>query len=120
MTMTTIKTQDLTGPALDWAVAIAQGLALAGAAEDGHIQWRKPGTLLGFSFEPSTNPAQGLPIIEREMLGVMPVSDAWWRAADVDGANGFGPTILIAGMRCYVVSKLGLIVDVPAELITTP
>lgn len=123
--MTTIKTQDLTGPALDWAVAKAEG-----------HQWRCPWILEkeGLQAWLSYERAWGQPhpeystdwvgagdIIEREMLGVMPVSDAWWRAADVDGANrGFGPTALIAAMRCYVVSKLGLIVDVPSELIATP
>ena len=38
--------------------------------------------------------------------------------ADIDGYFcGFGPTPLIAVMRCYVASKLGEVVKVPQELL---
>lgn len=32
----------------------------------------------------------------------------------------YGPTPLIAAMRCYVASKLGDEVEIPEELLTTP
>ena len=36
----------------------------------------------------------------------------------VFGRNGVGKTTLIAAMRCYVASKLGDTVEIPAELLT--
>lgn len=90
-----IKTSELTGAALDWAVAKCEGI-------------RKPDLVGGFDgignysepWEPSTNWSQGGPIIERE-------------AAQYEC---FGPTPLIAAMRCYVASKLGDEVEIPDEL----
>lgn len=100
-----IKTSELTGSALDWAVAKCEG-KLPASYDDWRQTWPRY----------STDPHHGHPIIERELIGTMPVSDAWWRAGDVDGANGFGPTMLIAAMRCYVSSRLGDTVEVPDEL----
>ena len=114
-----IKTQDLTGAALDWAVAKCEGW-------EGIVcknpSWAVPLYVATndtglYTYAPSTDPSHGHPIIERELIGTMPVSDAWWRAGDVDGANGFGPTMLIAAMRCYVASTLGDTVGVPEELL---
>ena len=66
----------------------------------------------------STDWAQGGPIIYREQIATkFWQSDKAW-IADVKG--GFfeqcGPHPLIAGTRCFVVSKLGEEVDVPEEL----
>ena len=123
--MPTTKTEDLAGAALDWAVAVAEGKDHStnkdwgnasvndlGRCSIAHRNWNG-----AKYFEPSKNWGHGGPIIEREMLGVMPVSDATWRAADVDGSNGFGPTPLIAAMRCYVDSKLGESIDVPRHVV---
>ena len=87
-----------------------------------HLDWmvaRCEGAYLPAPYSYSTNWLFGGPIIEREDLSV-------WRAyAGLDGwrsesgkvfATGWGPTPLIAAMRCYVVSKLGDEVDVPEEL----
>ena len=65
------------------------------------------------------------PIIERERMDIkcwdfhsMPwKASMWWD--DEQGAREieqYGPTPLIAAMRCYVASKLGDEVDVPDEL----
>jgi hypothetical protein len=115
--MTTTKTSELTGPALDWAVAKCEG-----------IQWEQ-GDLdageYGPGFKPSTNWAQGGPIIEREGITLdydAHDGDKLWEARRYafDGTllhNEYDPTPLIAAMRTYVASRLGDIVDVPAELI---
>lgn len=131
MTTKPIPTQDLTGAALDWAVAKAEGhridnyeadngTNIIGVTVDGFTHIIQGGSTLEKirfgTYQPSTKWKFSGPIIEREMLGVMPVSDATWRAADVDGANGYGPTALIAAMRCLVAAKLGPTVDVPEEL----
>lgn len=140
MTTTTIPTSDLTGAALDWAVARAMpGFQYK---KEKHVQWlddeywvmcddgvirhhvedqRWSGRNRRYDTEdwsPSTKWKQGGPIIDREYIGTVPVSDATWHATDPDGANAYGPTPLIAAMRCYVASKLGDTVDVPKELAT--
>lgn len=110
-----IKTSELIGPALDWAVTECEQFV-----ED--------------VFEPSENWADGGPIVEREKIGV------WWATHVVDDEGNeygnhwyaepgmtdenadkpytcmTGPTPLIAAMRCYVASKLGNEVDVPEEI----
>ena len=84
-------------------------------------------TVLGhsdsFRCEFSTNWAQGGPIVEREWLDVTPWpnesdEDLRWQCTqhdDID-CSYFGPTPLIAAMRCYVASKLGDEVVIPEEL----
>ena len=120
-----IKTQDLTGPALDWAVAKAGGGAKNIAVFlDGHSR-------LGM-YNYSSNWAQGGPIIEQEGIELLcnltaeeaaqfiEGSHADWRAAKRPiGRNtrSFGTTPLIAAMRCYVASKLGDEIDVPDDLV---
>jgi hypothetical protein len=98
-----MKTNELTGKALNWAVGKAEGL-------DG---WLAPVNYCG-------NWEHGGPIIEREIAQIERFSDSLWEAtAFTKNAQDFvqnGPTPLIAAMRCYVASKLGDDVDVPKEL----
>ena len=107
-----IKTQDLTGAALDWAVAKCNGKTLHYFVDD--PLKKDPWLLVNgdvdqplHSYTPSTDWAQGGPIIEREKMGVFPTHDGW--AAGMQS----GPTPLIAAMRCYVASKLGDEVEIP-------
>lgn len=118
-----MKTSELTGAALDWAVAKCEGPNSVAACyydeddlpmcrdEAPHMEW-----------QPSTEWAQGGPIIEREWIDLHCVNDSLWEAEcpAVGGLamqNGYTP--LIAAMRCYVASKLGDEVDVPEELKTS-
>ena len=96
-----IKTSELTGAALDWAVAKIEGLQWASWNRDG---W-------------TNDWAQGGPIIEREGITIWAFDDVTWRA-QLDTATDplEAPTPLIAAMRCYVASKLGDEVEVPEEL----
>lgn len=103
-----VKTSELTGAALNWAVAMADGAAWAvwrfmEHRADGHMRY-------------STDWAQGEPIIEREGIDVdyWPDGDYWQATSDTN--DSFGPTPLIAAMRCYVASKLGDEIDVPDAL----
>jgi hypothetical protein len=71
----------------------------------------------------STDWALGGPIIEREWLDITPWpnesdEDLRWQCKQHDSIDcvAFGPTPLIAAMRCYVASKLGDEVEVPDEL----
>ncbi len=102
-----MKTSELTGAALDWAVAMAENWAGA-----------------DFEVKPySIDWAQGGPIIEREEISVDvsqtgTAPETKWVAIITKGNEAWvhGPTPLIAAMRCYVASKLGDEVEVPDEL----
>jgi hypothetical protein len=105
-----MKTSELTGHALDWAVAMCEGIDHDTAAMNimfgDDNDW-----FLAFS----TDWAQGGPIIEQEGIDIYQ-SGVW--VAEMDGKHTTeGPTPLIAAMRCYVASKLGNEVDVPKELL---
>ncbi len=113
-----IKTADLQGAALDWAVAKSEADELA-ALNIQHPQH----AMFYPKVSPSTNWAQGGPIIEREQMGIEPMTkddcDGWLATCcSTAGVHmEFGPTPLIAAMRCYVASKLGDVVEVPEELV---
>jgi hypothetical protein len=105
-----MKTSELSGVALDWAVGEASGTPIYRSGKtlsrmdvDGGIYW-----------QPSIDWAQGGPIIEREGIATGKSWEHW--KAFTDASKGEGPTPLIAAMRCYVASKLGDDVDVPEEL----
>jgi hypothetical protein len=115
-----IKTSELTGDALEWVVAQIESGAGPDKAEK---QWR----YFGRTFHPSIDRAQGGAIIEREKISVgyqrySSPDGTLWDAVLQPAPGGktyleYGPTPLIAAMRCYVASKLGDEVDVPDELI---
>lgn len=108
-----MKTSELTGAALDWAVAKCEGM------ENRSGMWAG-NTWLGIPY--STDWSQGGPIIERERINIRPnQADSRFKAFVVIPPTGLahrqdGPTPLIAAMRCYVASKLGNEVEVPKEL----
>lgn len=107
-----MKTSELTGAALNWAVATCADLPYPVVYdEDGRA----------VTVSPSTDWAQGGPIIERERIGVKYTGAAMGFVAWINGERStkndhYGPTPLIAAMRCYVASKLGDEIDVPREL----
>ena len=108
-----MRTSELTGAALDWAVAKCEGRGNDGTWDENF----------------SSNWLLGGPIIEREGIAIDCVRCDWsiesWCAAlvyedvEFDGvtrAEKYGPTPLIAAMRCFVASKLGDEVEIPNEL----
>lgn len=126
-----MKTSELSGAALDWAVAKCEGDREANDS-DKYDDW----DLLPYS----TDWSQGGPIIESEGIGILFDSGSicrkpsWFATPDDQftscGYEGevfeplfmvnerfgvYGPTPLIAAMRCYVASKLGDEVDLPKE-----
>jgi hypothetical protein len=125
-----IKTSELEGIALNWVAA---------KCEYPRLKWGKTIGLHHASpqivipelpepecyYNPSTDWVQGGPIIEREGISIARLDptteeDTNFWVAHIDGIYcRYGPTPLIAAMRCYVVSKLGVgdEVDVPEELI---
>lgn len=121
-----MKTSELTGPALDWAVAKCE--ALSAYTDIGHEGW---GVYVDYSddycqvhYTPTLNWGWGGPIIERELMqisGSVTNNEPRWFALRVKDdksgvCKGHGPTPLIAAMRCYVASRLGDDVEIPEEL----
>ena len=120
--MATIKVSEAEGHVLDWLVMkiefdryAAQGDPIKSWVSERHSKGDPCG-------QPSTDWAQGGPIIDRECIDIEWVTKNRVRASldwlDEPFHEGFGPTPLIAAMRCYVTSKLGPEVEVPDELIT--
>lgn len=126
-----VKTSELTGAALDWAVAKCEG------KNPSLFIFQNTGKLAA-EHRYSTDWSQGGPIIERESINLRSIRkeghsmDGQWLAA-YDGENTgsivqwvkrtdwprhylSGPTPLIAAMRCYVTSKLGDTVEIPNEV----
>ena len=112
-----MKTSELTGAALDLAVAKCEGKGDDCEVHAGNVLYGR--VTSGFvHYNPSTNWAQGGPIIEREFMS-SEYSGVWRYFATCGGVNfmGVGPTPLIAAMRCLVASKLGDEVEIPEELL---
>lgn len=113
-----MKTAELTGAALDWAVAKCEWYE-----EEGN--WNGL-----YIADYSTDWTQGGPIIERECISVIRNIGGSWRGSIrhttshplvphpvLDGwTNQHGQTPLIAAMRCYVASKMGYDIEIPEEL----
>ena len=124
-----MKTAELTGATLNWAVAMCEGWKYTTARDNtGQYPWLvKVGKDIDpKQYRPSSNWIQAGPIIERERLQISPGlahDEHRWSAVrydhlfddDLDCFMG-GNTPLIAAMRCYVASKLGAEVEIPEEL----
>ncbi len=120
-----MKTNELIGSTLDWAVAKCENTL----KNIDHFTSYGGVFLVSFEhapesglYSPSTDWAQGGPIIEREGIGIRVhcthnnVITSW--AAEKDWpmnvtAGSCGPTPLIAAMRCFVASKLGDEIEIP-------
>lgn len=96
-----MKTAALTGTALDWAVAKA----------DGEDYFKLD------LYAPSKLWEQGGLIIEQERISLIDQGGDYWQAL-CGWIETFGDTPLIAAMRCYVASKLGDEIELPEELMT--
>ena len=120
-----MKTSKLIDSTLDWAVAETNGMFSFGVYTGSRVINDKlhllnsNGDVFNSPYQPSKNWAQGGPIIEREKIKVDPRKGNWeatiWNEPQIRNPS-YGPTHLIAAMRCYVASKLGDEVDVPEEL----
>lgn len=122
-----IKTENLIGLALDWAVGTID-----------QPDW-EPEDLManlyldddGYHYSPSTDWGQGGPIIHREAITIRCDlrRQVGWEAffwvptqhdlveSDAMEHYKFGPTPLVAAMRCFVLAELGDEVEIPDELI---
>lgn len=128
-----IKTSELKGAALDYAMALAEGLEivngvmLAGRWRHGFyvVRATDPNWLEPLSaHSPSTDAVRGVYLIEQypmqllpnDWLGDSPKWLAWIRDKDGEVLGLNGPTMLIAACRAIVAARVGEYVDVPDEL----
>lgn len=114
-----MKTSELTGALLDYWVARAEGVnaTIRGGRCTENLPLQRRDIARYTDFTPSTDWAQGGPIIERECIKLMPIlpSAHIWFAQITHGATvaefqiwrGQSDTPLVAAMRAYVASKFG-------------
>jgi len=119
-----VKVSELTGHTLTWAVGLCETQANMDVSL---VKNGKPGLWIT-----ALDPTLGLrelnyyddweqvgPIIEREEISINPHYSQGWSAyyqyRQNPGAfkSSYGPTPIIATMRCYVASKLGDKVEIP-------
>ncbi len=135
-----IKTSELTGRALNWAVAKAlygnrlvhyrtwlentneywkgTDCSFAPTGEHRILSEDFDGVTTQFVKDYSTDWSQGGPIIEREIESLYEHTPlGCWAAKSKQGDLRYGSTPLIAALRCYVASKLGDEVEIPEELL---
>lgn len=118
-----IKTSELSGVALDWAVGVACGedVQVGPGVKQLSVKCQIPGLLT--CWAPSTNWSQGGPLIERFRVDVMTERAGMVAAYSCDEeykpitGDRYGETVLIAACRAIVAAKLGDEVDVPEGLV---
>lgn len=108
-----IKTADLKGPAL--AYAIAQ--FTPDLMQIGNCFYIRDAEGERVLFDPAGNWSQAGPIIEREKTATGPYGDQWYAQSSKIIDTYYGITPLVAAMRAFVASKLGDEVEIPEELI---
>lgn len=134
MTLVTVKTAELQGPALDWCVAKIEGrttrIYLCPIGGHYAVAAQVLGGDLEHAWLPSLAWDQGGPLIERYGIEIFcnlsaeqaaRFKDARpdWRACMNRGRSkhSFGVTPLLAACRAIVASQLGDTVQVPQELV---
>lgn len=111
-----VQVSEATPLQLNWMVCLATGVPVT--LSRGVLFW----TGTNHVADPITNWAQGGPIIElghpnypgnkmEFRQGNTGIYASYWR-----GPTWWGPTHLIAAMRCFVAHKLGNEVEIPEEL----
>lgn len=130
-----IKTTDLSGRPLTWAVCKALGyvpakkikqdggVAIVEAPElefSTMVMLPGAGGAIYFSTFDFEGWAQAGPIIEQEKIGFGHSYEhpAWIASGHgIDDPVFYGPTPVISAMRCYVASELGDVLDIPDILL---
>lgn len=128
-----VKTQDLSGAALDWAVAQVAGWVSARIVpiitpSKTYYEIHAPS---GLQLRPSSDWSQCGPLVARYQVALIPeahdglegteMSERWYADIYFDGGNQYTTercdTALIAACRAIVASALGETVNMPKELV---
>lgn len=123
MKMVEVKTSELIGPALDWAVAYhLNGDPVFFKAFGARVLGRRITTeVANGNISPSTKWSQCGPLIDKYNMamtcpfGMDADDEPHWSCAG--GGESYGPTKLIAACRAIVAANSGDAVSVPAELV---
>lgn len=137
--MPKVKVSEVSGIVLDWLVAECKGatdlrydtIACWWFTLEGKNRVLSDGWSREQNWSPSNDPGCGWPIIDQEGIGLFcnrtttvgalfkPDAGADWRAFPFNKhhEHHFGPTSLVAAMRCYVTSERGEEVEVPESLL---
>jgi hypothetical protein len=114
--MMKIKLSETTPIQIDYLVAKCEGYTDYDPLTEQMLPPRKEyGWVYLCDCDWATNWDRSGPIIEREKISVLAPVRGLWRSRK-NGRTRYGPTPLIAAMRCYCCSKLGDEVDIPEEL----
>lgn len=114
--MIEVKVAELSGPALDWAVAQAEGHPVSILGGELLDSYPEDCPCYGNGlYEPSADWGQGGPLIDKHRMSFEDgVTDFYAVCA---GGEGYGPAHLVAACRAIVSAALGDTVQVPSELI---
>lgn len=125
-----VKSQDLSGSALNWAVALCehkQGFITQGMPcfDNNTKRVYKTESLLsiGVNFTPSASWSDGGPIIEREEIHLLRANSQWIASIKYNDRRtdwrilAMADSPLVAAMRCYAASRLGNKVEIPESLV---
>ncbi|CEL30236.1 phage protein NinX family protein [Pseudomonas fluorescens] len=115
-----VKTQDLSGAALDWAVAQAEQVKVTvnGAFSEKVFIGSKSGLIKGL-YKPCADWSHGGLLIEKYAVEFEWITDATIRAeVPACASSGYGNKHLTAACRAIVASVLGETVSVPKELLS--
>lgn len=122
--LTEVKTVDLVGEQLAWAVGKAEGLDVKLEPPIYGNPWRVFARYTGevtardVRYDPHENWALGGPLIHKHRIGFGLYPNAYFACTGLndDAGEASGPTHLIAAGRAIVTAKLGEAVQVPKEL----
>ena len=122
--MKAVQVSELSGAALDWAVAMAEEKRPHLSKDNKVFVVSSYGPEYNATFSPSKRWHEAGPIIEREEMAIIPACYGWIAEIYEDGpseddvlSHQTGDTPLVAAMRCYVAAHFGNTVEVPAVLL---
>ena len=116
-----VNIEDLSIKDLDIAVGISQGFK----KKDWSTHFNSFIDEEGYPYQPSTSWIQGGPIIEKEKISTLyyPDKKEWYAGKDAERGYGLKysegfteETPLVAAMRCYVYTKIGVNINLLQEL----
>ncbi len=125
-----VKVAEASGRVLDWLVAKCERADnlrrnVHRFNNDWILDWprdqegKTPRVEYLAEFSPTNSWAQGGPIIEREKISIifLDSNGVVARTTAYPPEYHYGPTALVAAMRCYATSRLGPEVEVPDKLL---
>lgn len=119
--MATIKTSELKGKALDYAVAICIGFKTnifdTIYIKDNMVVCKINESSAWNYWKPSENPAQAWPIIEREKIDIVYRNGIVRCTGHCCSVEDNESEALSAALRCYVLCLKGDTIEIPDELL---